>query len=541
MAILAVNFARKHKMKKTCILITLMLLGLNTPRAAEFSIRGGNMLRWANGTTRFQGSALEQHEIWFENVTDLSAAYGDLQLLLRHSLFRPSEFGEQQGGIEAIDFKQLEFRHADMVFTAGNFYATAGRGMALNLYRDYALNFDSNLEGFKFEMNNERFGILAFQGRSYPPPTAEPSRVRENDLMGAMIKGKPVFWGTLAGYYFYTPEGDSSEIGEPSQSYPETRMPGSFVEVRLGDFGLYAETALQYVTRPENIPESDWERPYYGNYLALDYSGSGFGLVADFKDYNFKKYGTFGAGSGSSAEPLVYQNPPLVQREFTTNLLSKHPHIPVFDDEVGFQIEATYQPSDPLTLVANFNRSSRHRDDSLIPSLHEEDDPFWQLFLEGDYALAQGHFLRLNLGVNEEVVGADRWQRKQAMAVEGTYYFDSRYSGSAHLEALRLEDVSQDEVFGEFFTALAVSRAPYGTLTLILEATADPSEVGGDRLSLIDQYKGWWAAEVDFNFLQRHNLLLFVGKDRGGLKCTSGRCRYVDPFEGVKLTLRSTF
>ncbi|HEX7345091.1 MAG TPA: hypothetical protein VF398_12555, partial [bacterium] len=108
-------------------------------------------------------------------------------------------------------------------------------------------------------------------------------------------------------------------------------------------------------------------------------------------------------------------------------------------------------------------------------------------------------------------------------------------------EALRLEDVSRDEIFGEFFTALSASRAPYGTVTLILEATADPDEGGGDRLSLIDQYKGWLAAEVDFNFLERHNILLFVGKDRGGLKCTSGRCRYVDPFEGVKVTLRSTF
>jgi len=127
------------------------------------------------------------------------------------------------------------------------------------------------------------------------------------------------------------------------------------------------------------------------------------------------------------------------------------------------------------------------------------------------------------------------------MAVEGTYYFNTRYSGSAHLEAMRLEDVRQDEIFGEFFTAFAISRAPYGTFTVILEATADPGEVGGDRLSLIEQYKGWWAAEADFNFLERHNLLLFVGQDRGGLKCTSGRCRYVDPFEGVKLTLRSTF
>lgn len=522
-------------MKKTIALLGLMLLSAQITESAEFSIRGGNQLRWARGNAYLQGTSVKVQEKWFENITDLSAAYGDLQLSIRHSLFMPSEFGEKRGGIEAIDFKQLEYRYSNLIMTAGNFYATVGRGLALNLYRDYTLNFDSNLEGVKIEYNSDLMGLLALRGRSYPSTSPEGSRVRENDLEGAMLRGSPVRWGTLAGYYFYTPPPDTTDPGAPTESYPETRMPGGYLDLEIAGVGLYAETALQYVNEPSGQETKD---PYYGHYLALDYSGPGFGVVADFKDYNFKKFGSFTSGGVASSEPLAYQNPPIVQREFSTNLLAKHPHLPIFNDEVGFQIEGTFQPSDPLALTADFNRSSSHRGASLIPSLHEEDAPFWQFFLEGEYTFPENHYLRLDLGINEEVkvTGEQRttyfWERKQSGAAEGTYYFDSRYSTTFHLETMHVEDVKWNQTFWEYYAAVTLSRAPWGGITIAGETTGDPEAGSKDH---------WLSAELDLNFLERHNLLLFVGQDRGGLKCTSGRCRYVDPFEGVKLSLRSTF
>ncbi len=511
--------------------ICLLLLGLGNTglvAAQDFSIRGSNLLRWARGDAYLQGSATRVQQEWFENITNVALSYKDLQMGIRHSLFQPSEFGEEQGGIEAIDFKYLEYRYSNLVFTAGNFYATAGRGLALNLYQDYALNFDSNLEGLKFEFDADKLHLLALRGRSYPSTSPEGSRVRENDLEGVMLRGSPLSWGSLAGYYFYLPE----------ESYPETRMPGGFMDLNLAGAGFYAESALQYV-------QDGSSDPYYGNYLALDYAGAGYGIVVDYKDYNFKKFGTYSAGGVTSSEPLAYQNPPLVQREFTTNLLARHPHIPLFEDEVGFQVEGTVQPLETLTLVANFSRSSTHRGGSVIPSLHEEDAPFWQAFMEAEHTWPASHFLRLDFGVNEEVKvsGSENarvsyfWQRKQGGAAEGTYYLNNRYSFSLHVESLHLEDIIEEENFWEYYAAFNLSRAPWGGITLSFERTEDPDEQ--NRSFWIKDY--WVGSELDVNFLERHNLLLFVGQDRGGIKCTSGRCRYVDPFEGVKVTLRSTF
>lgn len=515
-------------MKKFGFLTVLFVLIIQTGNAAELSIRGGNLLRWARGDGYLQGSGIKTQEFWFENITDLAATYNNFEFGLSNSIFQPSEFGEVQGRISAIDFKYLEYRRSFLTLTAGNYYATVGRGLALNLYEDYALNFDSNLEGARAVVNTDYLNLLAFQGRSYPSISPEGSRVREGDLMGSLVQFKPHPIGSLGGYYLYVPDSAAT-----SSSYPETRMPGGFLDFSKGPIGLYAESVLQYV-------QDGSADPYYGNYFAVDYTGYGFGIVFDYKDYNFKKFGSFTTGGTTTAEILAYQNPPIVQREFTTTLLSKHPHLPVFNDEVGFQVEGTYQPIDPLTLTLNFSRSSAHRRESLIPSLHEEDAPFWELFFEGEYVHPTGDWLRLDAGVNEEVkVTGPKdervsyfWQKKQAVAVEGTHYLDSRNSIALHVETMHVDDVKEEEVFWEYFATIGFSRSPWGGLTLIFETTGDPDAGVRDH---------WIGSELTLNFLQQHNLLLFVGQDRGGLKCTSGRCRYVDPFSGVKLTLQSTF
>lgn len=520
-------------MNRTIRAIALLFLATGLARAEgtnDFSIRVSNLLRWAQGDALIQGT--QQQKNWFENVTDLSFSYKELQLGLRNAYYRPSEFGEELGGVQSINFKYLEYTHSFVDVTIGNFYATVGRGLALNLYRDYTLNFDSNLSGIKVVVTTDKFSALAIRGRSYPSlGTLTASSVREADLQGAMLKGTPVKGATLAGYYFMVPF-DSS-----LQSYPETRMPGGFLDLDLPlGVGLYAETALQYVDENHQAPGN--RNPYYGNYLALDYSIAGIGIVADYKDYRFKKYA---APNNSTvrynAEPLAYQNPPIVQREFTTNLLAKHPHVPVLSDEVGFQVEATGSPMAPMSVTVNFSRSSSHRGNSLLPSLHQEDYPFWQLFAETDYTFPAGHYLRLDLGMNEEIPNLSSWPQKQGGALEGTYLLTKIYGLTAHVEVMHLKDLIKDQNYWESFLALTLSRSPLGSVTAIMETSGNPEE----NKNRIGDQSVWYGAEMDLNIMKQHNLLLFVGQERGGLKCTSGRCRIVDPFDGVKLQLRSTF
>jgi hypothetical protein len=48
--------------------------------------------------------------------------------------------------------------------------------------------------------------------------------------------------------------------------------------------------------------------------------------------------------------------------------------------------------------------------------------------------------------------------------------------------------------------------------------------------------RDYFNGTVQWDFTSSSNLRLFAGAARGGLKCMSGVCRTVPPFEGVKLS-----
>ncbi|MDP7071523.1 MAG: DUF6029 family protein, partial [Candidatus Marinimicrobia bacterium] len=54
--------------------------------------------------------------------------------------------------------------------------------------------------------------------------------------------------------------------------------------------------------------------------------------------------------------------------------------------------------------------------------------------------------------------------------------------------------------------------------------------------------RSWIALDVVYNFTPTHRLSVMYGSLQGGLICSNGVCRVVDPFEdGFKLTLTSLF
>jgi len=61
--------------------------------------------------------------------------------------------------------------------------------------------------------------------------------------------------------------------------------------------------------------------------------------------------------------------------------------------------------------------------------------------------------------------------------------------------------------------------------------------------SRIDEIEGdqWMGGELAAEIGNNHRLILFYGRERGGLKCTSGVCRTVQSFEGVRLTYTGRF
>src|SRR5262249_49866559 len=118
--------------------------------------------------------------------------------------------------------------------------------------------------------------------------------------------------------------------------------------------------------------------------------------------------------------------------------------------------------------------------------------------------------------------------------VEVSQALGQRYSLNLQwLEDERVKHSSDilDEHFREGTILLGVRLQPAVTVTAGYDYTTEPTQPQRDYLN----------GNVAWDITPSSSLRLFAGSARGGLKCVSGVCRVVPPFEGVKLTATVRF
>ena len=51
----------------------------------------------------------------------------------------------------------------------------------------------------------------------------------------------------------------------------------------------------------------------------------------------------------------------------------------------------------------------------------------------------------------------------------------------------------------------------------------------------------WFIGEVLYKLTPTNSITMSYGSERGGLKCTNGICRFVNPFDGFRMSIQSIF
>ena len=93
--------------------------------------------------------------------------------------------------------------------------------------------------------------------------------------------------------------------------------------------------------------------------------------------------------------------------------------------------------------------------------------------------------------------------------------------------------LSEDKNYTNQYLALSLQRSPNVTLTFSSEFTSDDEEPSGKN--------SWFLGEATYQINQSNTVGVSYGTERGGLKCTNGICRYVNPFSGFRLTVATQF
>jgi hypothetical protein len=477
----------------------------------DFSVQGSNLLRYDEGDeVNFltPGIAHPDNMLrrrFFENRLRLDLTKGALHGGVRWLHFRPSQNDQEQYGLAAesrIDKRFVEGTYHPVSLRLGHFSDLWAHGLVFSSFENRDLYFDSELDGVRAQLEGGPLRLTGIRGAS-----AEGLLVKHAELTG----GRTEWRGGDLGMGF-------SYLNIDSGYYAESHVSGVDLKVSRGPVAFSAERAWNETFSSGASAEG------HATYIGVVLSKWNWSLLLDYKDYDY-----------GYATP--FQNPPIGYREVGPRVLQgREPHVMNIPNEVGYQAELSGQVRPTTYATLHYHRTSRHAADDPalpLPTLEQEDAPFWEGFVNLSHDLPASRAVFVELGANEEA--ATTWQKRKWVQARFTTPFRAKHELEFEVEELLITDVIRDdEKYLDQFYSLGWSS---GKLSLvgIYQTTND------DELKRREG-NGWPSVEaaVTLGEEDRHRMILFYGRERGGLKCSNGVCRQVQAFEGFRLTLETS-
>lgn len=514
---------------KLALLTTIVIICTSVFKfvfAVEINIIGQNETRYARGELldRAPGESFG----YLENYLELNTNIDKFRLYLRQGYKLPSEFGDRQAGMDAFDKRYIEYRDKHLKLRGGHFYRNWGQGLFFGNYESLELDVDTGLEGILFEGNYKKLDAALFRGVE----TDDEGGFSEG-AEGIILDYQLPYRLKIGGGYLRLDDGPR---------HPSINRSG--VQL-IKDFDVLSFQGIYVSDKFDSEPGSS----YSGFYSSTSVFGSGWGMLMEYKNYDLFTYRVRRVIDEISSFPSL-QNPPTAIPEQTMPLLDRHPRIIHFYDDVGYQLEFTINRGD-FNLIMNYNQSSEHDGESVVPSLEEEFSPYQGLFAHLKYEPLTGNSWILQGGMNEDVEftktatgGYAAWFRRYAGGAVYEAALNDEYTIQTEFELMQVNDLGFDERYWEQYISLVLSKSPHWIFTTLLERTEDTGETGGlDWKGGMPGGEGkyWISGELTLDFLEKYQANIFYGYERGGIRCTGGFCRAVSPFHGAKLRLTAHF
>ncbi len=519
---------------------------------------GSALVRYGDGHEAF-GSFSRQKD-YLESLTDVRVGISDLTVGFRLLFDSPPEYGVEFAGVSK---RFIEFTKEDLYLRGGTTFALFGRGLSLNLFENRALGFDNGLDGVNARYSFWKVDLAAVAGDIAYRDNLDLSRVENYRIRAGSILVSPLE-GTKIGFSFvsgtYHPE--PSVLSDLTYRFD---LPEVSVALHLSHFDLYAAYALKRTGAAPGTPSSASGTGVTGS---VSYVEDALGVTFEYKDYRF-----------GIADPLrrldpnrpdrafAFQHPPIVHREHTATLMTRYPHVIDYNDEVGMQVDFFATLFDRLTGSVNGSVASRHfrwlpaggfgtgglplytrqdRDAAFLPSLSPQYSPFWEAYAELQYFLNEEGTEYALLACNRRTgtTADEANMQPTGPAITETRLWDiPLVFQRTVLPGLSLQFVierqwvretvgTSSDYHNQFYSLLA-SYQPGLSLAVRYETTS--SEATQDGRS------EWFAADVGYRLGSSHTVGLTVGTERGGLVCSNGVCRLVNPFQGFRAYLVSYF
>ncbi|NQV30384.1 MAG: hypothetical protein HQ508_05815 [Candidatus Marinimicrobia bacterium] len=517
---------------------------------------------------------------YLENYISGSIEFGQWYLDLSVESSRPPEYGYSFQGLDRIylsyigDKRSIEF---------GNLSAVFGRGLALNLDENRAIDFDNEIIGLRFStvfLDNHELDFVAGVNHNYRfySPSSD---LREPDGQAAYeLAGVEGTFNTESGLWSLSPyllfsqlrsdylwrELDPSVGGVAIDTVTQTvnAIQGGWGQSVYGDtWDLYLEynrtwKALDYPLLTQETEQSE-EGVALLNH-SVEYTGVGQALNLQLNWYpewftamfEYKRY-LNGPESASqkrdplllASKPLPWQMGPTGIREHDISLLGNVTHPVDYGDELGWNFELRKTLNDQWSMVLNAAQISRatEADPGFIPEQDISLNPWQEYYAEFEYS-GSVFYQRVLLAYTRSVLSG-----QSAAEIMEHYTLVPAYFSWHPNENLVLSTVLElqaskvyGEVYGgnvleghEFKSGHFIASIDYAhkySTALIWDTSNDPGLSEGSN-----ETQNWVSAELSLKPMDGLWVRTSYGKEKGGVRCTGGVCRVLNPFEGFRLSL----
>lgn len=481
--------------------------------------------------------------------------YGKFSAGLRFEMYDPPLMGydaKYQGA--GIPYKYLTYRSDELEFTVGNFYEQFGSGMVLRSYEEKMLGYDNAFEGVQLKYN-------PYQGVYVKGLIG---RVRNFWEYSGLVRGLDAEFVLNDALKFKNTELPYISIGgsfvskyqDPEHS--TLNLPGnvasgagrmSFIYRGVNLSGEYAYKA--------NDPSADNGfifKEGQGLLVNATYSTKGFGVYLTAKRLD-NMY--FRSDRNSSGTNYLINNPPAVAQEHTYSLSAMYPFATQANGEMGLQAQVSYKIKKKSLLGGKYGTKISLAYSTVYDIKRDAIDENTAVGAKGTLGYKSDFFAT-----------GDHWYTDVNGKISKK--FSKKFKGSLTQQ--------YQEFNNDIFTVGNYHGKIYSHIT-VLDITYKITKKNAIRLETQHLYtkqdKGSWAMAMveytvsphwffvvwdqwnygnetedlrehfynfSFGYTRKANRIqLSYGKQREGVVCAGGVCRYVPAFEGVMLSVTSTF
>jgi hypothetical protein len=447
------------------------------------------------------------------NQLNINYKYKKLSLFSRIEQFYPS-VDQEKSYRELSQFKVSYFSKKFDV-EVGNLYTTLGRGLLLRNYeipssvyeaRGYRVKygFYKDLSGVSFKYKSKHFRAKFIRGKSLIVELPQIIELNERriDLVEA------------ADFEFRLNKQILGMVVMRNNSLNNTALYHSLnYNGSFKDYVVYAELA-QRIDSVDNVFNfSDSES--FGFYSGINYTSEKTGITFEYKNYQ-----NFLIGTGLN-------DPPSLIREQSSKLLNRSTHVPLINDEWGYQVELLYQVGMSGYITVNHALASNY----LAGKYYE----FKEYYAEYSFRTQSGQYVELFIDYSQDPL----LFQPNRYTLGGQLDFDHKeQTSSIDIETQYVKSISGTESanFSNYFIGYSLSKAGKYSISALFELTTDPV--------FLDEGKShdiFPSLSLSYQLDKHNKMTLFIGKRRGGPSCTSGVCYDVLDFQGVELRIKTRF